>query len=85
MAKRERERYTERTRPHRRGTTPRIGGPAGGADSWRNPVVLIAAGGLLLAVILAVGFLVGSRGSTPQTADVTGATPGAEGAVTDAT
>lgn len=81
MAKRERERerFTERTRPHRRGTTPWVGGPAG-ADSWRNPVVLVAAGGLLLAVILAAGFLLGSRGATPQTAELPEATLAADAA-----
>ncbi len=74
MAKRERERYTERARPHRRGSPGGGGGPAG-ADSWSNPVVLVAAGGLVVAVVLALGFLVGSGGTVPQTTDAPDATP----------
>jgi peptidylprolyl isomerase len=72
MARRERERYTERNRPHRKDA-----GRAGGGEesAWNNPIVIVAAVALLLAVVLAVGFLVGRTGT--QTAGTTG-TPGAE-------
>jgi len=60
MTRRERERYTERSRPHRK-DTPRGGGgrAAAGGSPWKNPVVMVAALGLVLAVVLAAGFLVG--------------------------
>ncbi len=71
MAKKEREKVTERSLPHRREASGRKGGPSG-PDAWTNPIVMIALGGLVVAVVLAIGFLVGSRATTTdeQTAAV---------------
>jgi cyclophilin family peptidyl-prolyl cis-trans isomerase len=62
MAQKKRERYTERTRPHRKGS----GGTESGSlnEGLKNPMVLVAVGGLILAVFLALGFLLG-RDTTP--------------------
>jgi cyclophilin family peptidyl-prolyl cis-trans isomerase len=71
MAKKERERYTERARPYRKDSKSGDGVTIGG-DTWRNPAVLIALLGLVLAVVLALGFLIG-KGRTTSTAQ--GGTP----------
>jgi peptidyl-prolyl cis-trans isomerase B (cyclophilin B) len=80
MARRERERYTERSRPHRK-EPPRSAGK-GQAKSdpspWRNPIVLMAAAGLVLAVVLAVGFILGRDRGPTTTADAPAAAPTAE-------
>ena len=76
MARRERERYTERNRPGRpaAGTGPVDEGPA-----LKNPAVLVAIAGLVVAGAMALGFIFG-RGDSPETADLTEAveTPAAE-------
>jgi cyclophilin family peptidyl-prolyl cis-trans isomerase len=63
MARRERERYTERNRPHRK-EAARGGGSKGSAAAetspWSNPIVIVAAAALILAVVLAAGFLLGN-------------------------
>jgi len=80
MARRERERYTERARPQRRsGAEPvETDAPAPGLG---NPVVLVAVGGLVMAVILAVGFMIGRGGPGTETgaALTPGATPMTDG------
>jgi len=81
MARRERERYTERNRPMRKetGTRPPGGGGAQAQESpWNNPIVWVAVAGLALAVVLALGFLVG-RGKPTETAGAGTGTPAAEG------
>jgi peptidylprolyl isomerase len=84
MARRERERYTERTRPHRRDVdAPRSPGSHPGAASdgasgggLGNPVVLIALFGFGLALVLAVAVMIGrNRAQAPSTA--AGETPAA--------
>lgn len=82
MARKERERYTERSRPHRK-ESGRGGGGGGSApeSGWRNPIVIVAAIGLVLAIVLAVGFVVG-RGAGDESA---AAPPTAEVPVTEPT
>ena len=64
---RKRERYTERTRPHRKDTGG--GGPVNiEGEGWKNPMVLIAIGALVVAVVMVVGFMVGRDTTTTQTA-----------------
>jgi peptidyl-prolyl cis-trans isomerase B (cyclophilin B) len=65
MAKR--ERYTERTRPHRK----KAGGSqqGGRSDGLDNPIVLVAVGGLLLAVVLALGVFFGRQTLGGSSAD----------------
>lgn len=73
MARRERERFTERNRPHR----GEPGGDARPAGSpFQNPVVLIAVAGLVLAGIMALGFVFG-RGTADETAAAPTATAAA--------
>lgn len=65
MARRERERYTERNRPGR----PAAGnGPVEAGPALKNPAVLVAIAGLVVAGAMALGFVFG-RGDTPETAD----------------
>lgn len=67
MARKERERYTERSKPHRRepgrsgsgGTGGTGGAPAG--SPWSNPVVLVAVGALVIAGALALGVVMGRQ------------------------
>jgi peptidyl-prolyl cis-trans isomerase B (cyclophilin B) len=79
---RQRERYTERNRPYRKQAATRAQ-PGGGRapDGFDNPVILIAVGGLVLAIILALGVFFG-RGALNQTAGA--GTPTAPGEGTQA-
>lgn len=78
MARRERERFTERNRPHR--SEP--GGDVQVAGSpFQNPVVLIAVAALVLAGIMALGFLFG-RGRTDTAAAPTPTVGAADAAPT---
>ncbi len=72
MARRERERYTERTRaqPQAAGTG---GGGGSSGSSIKNPAVVVAIVGLVMAGVMLLGFLYG--GSTPATDTAAGATP----------
>jgi peptidylprolyl isomerase len=81
MARRERERYTERTKPYRRDaghtSSGGGGGQTGGSDQnpMRNPVVLVAVGALILAGALAVGVMMGRRPASQTAASGTPAAP----------
>ncbi len=84
MARKERERYTERSRPHRREPGKSGGGGRSGthateaADSpWRNPVVMVAIGALVIAGALALGVVMG-RQPAADTATTDTATPAAQ-------
>jgi cyclophilin family peptidyl-prolyl cis-trans isomerase len=85
MARRERERYTERTKPYRREAGKSGHGGAGASadtteqNPWRNPVVLVALGALVLAGALAVGVMMGRR---PPSQTAAGGTPTAGAGVT---
>jgi cyclophilin family peptidyl-prolyl cis-trans isomerase len=92
MARRERERYTERARPYRKEPGQSGSGSGGSGKSqppesspMKNPVVLVAVGALLLAGVLAIGVMLGQRPATPATAGTTpeAGTPAATGAVTE--
>lgn len=67
MARKDKERITDRTRPHRKAAKPSRGRMQ--PDAWTNPVVLIAVGGLILAIALGIGFMLGDRATTSQTAE----------------
>lgn len=76
MARRERDRYAERDRPHRRASSP--GGaepPEQGSGSLKNPAVVLGLVGLVAAGIMIIGFLYGSsstgQGTTGADADAT--------------
>jgi cyclophilin family peptidyl-prolyl cis-trans isomerase len=84
MARRERERYTERSRPYRRepGQAPSggSGGSGGGSTgngqgALRNPAVMVAVGALILALVLAFGIWLGRK---PATETAVGGTPTAQ-------
>lgn len=62
--KKQRERYTERARGG--SGTPAAGGEGGGGGGI-DPILLVAVGGLAVAVVLALGFLLG-RGGDEQSA-----------------
>ncbi len=66
MARRERERYTERNRPGRQ--TAGSGGGGEQGPAMKNPAVLVAIAGLVVAGAMALGFLF-ARGDAPQTAE----------------
>ncbi|MFN2114600.1 MAG: peptidylprolyl isomerase [Anaerolineae bacterium] len=68
MTKKQRERYTERARPHRKST-----GVAGGFadEGFKNPMVLVAVAGLVMAVFLVLGFMLGRGSPAPSTAQDT--------------
>jgi cyclophilin family peptidyl-prolyl cis-trans isomerase len=74
MARRERERYTERARPHRQEPGQSSSGSSGGGakngegSPMKNPVVLVAVGALALAGVLAIGVMLGQRPAAPATA-----------------
>jgi peptidyl-prolyl cis-trans isomerase B (cyclophilin B) len=85
MTKRQRERYTERNRPHRQVATRAATSATKTPDGFDNPIVLVAVGGLVLAIILALGVYFG-RNAFNQTATTGVGTPVAEdatGAITD--
>lgn len=72
MARKERERYTERKRPHRKETArPASAGASRAVESspWSNPVVVLAALGLILAVVLGAGFVLGRDRTAPEAAE----------------
>jgi cyclophilin family peptidyl-prolyl cis-trans isomerase len=62
-----RERYTERSRPHRKDLSEG-GGESLASEGLNNPVVLIALGGLGLAAVLAFAVFVGRSMSTDDSA-----------------
>jgi peptidyl-prolyl cis-trans isomerase B (cyclophilin B) len=80
MARRERERYTERNRAQRR---PAGEGAPEGGSSMQNPAVIMALAGLVVAGAMAVGFLVGRDKGPTDTAESPDAAATAAAAVTE--
>jgi peptidylprolyl isomerase len=70
-----RERYTERARPHRREASAGGGPLPPTSDGMRNPIVMIAVGGFVVAAVMATAILLGRNmaADSPPTTD--GGTP----------
>lgn len=77
MARRERERYTERSRPQREEAGAAGEGP-GGTTSVKNPAVVVAIAGLVIAGVMLIGFLYGRNPAATDTAAGTTPTAAAE-------
>jgi len=80
MARRERERYSERARPHRAAGSGEGGGPT--ESGLRNPAVIVALLGLATAGVMAIGFMFGRGTQTPDSAAGTTPTVAADAATT---